>query len=267
MSVFNRKEKTLECLDACFREIEAVKADGRYSFKVYLTEDNCTDGTAEAVRENYPDVVLIHGNGSLYWNRGMIEAWKAAASENPEFYLWLNDDTIIRNGAFSVLLESSTYLKHKAIIAGSAVDSEGSMSYGGRNRHGKLIRPDNEIPVACRAFNGNLVLVPEYVYKILGTMDPCYSHSFGDYDYGVRAEKAGITAVIAPGILAQCNRNPGPPKWRDRAYPLKERYKAIMSPKGRPFKEQFIYDMRSTNLFNAVAHFLTLNLRVLFPRK
>ena len=267
MAVFNRKAKTLACLKSCYEQIESMKPDGRYVFSIYMTDDASTDGTSEAVSGQYPDVHIIRGNGSLYWNRGMCAAWNEAAKEDPDFYIWLNDDTVLRPGAFCVLLENSAYLKHKAIVAGTAVDSNGRYSYGGRTTYGKIIPPDPVIPVVCDVFNGNLVLVPRAVYEVLGTMDPFYSHSFGDLDYGVRASKAGVTSVVAPGVLAECDRNPGLPRWRNAAFPLRERFRALSDPKGRPLKEQFVYDMRLVNVFMATAHLVSLLLKVLFPKR
>ena len=197
----------------------------------------------------------------------MCAAWDEAAKDDPDFYIWLNDDTVLRPGAFSALMENSAYLKHKAIVVGTAVDSAGRYSYGGRTTYGKIIPPDPVIPVVCEVFNGNLVLVPRSVYEALGTMDRFYSHSFGDFDYGVRADKAGIISVVAPGILAECDRNESLPEWRNSEVPLKNRYAAITGPKGRPFKEQFIYDFRAYGPLHAVLHFLSLNLKVLFPVK
>ena len=267
MSVFNRREKTLACLSACFAQFEVMKPDRKYSFSVYMTEDGCTDGTSDAVSEFFPSVHIIHGDGTLYWNRGMCAAWNEAAKSDPDFYIWLNDDTIIRDGALSVLLETSAALGHRAIVAGTAAGSDGSLTYGGRTSGGKIIVPDRTIPVGCDIFNGNLVLVPRHVFKKLGTMDQVFSHSFGDYDYGVRAAKAGIISAVAPGVLAECDRNPGVPKWRDASYPLKERFKALTGPKGRPLREQFVYDTRLSNAVVATIHYVSLLVKVLFPKK
>jgi len=73
--------------------------------------------------------------------------------------------------------------------------------------------------------------------------------------------------VVAPGVLAECDRNESLPEWRNSEVPLKNRYAAITGPKGRPFKEQFIYDFRAYGPLHAVLHFLSLNLKVLFPVK
>ena len=265
LTVHNRKDKTLACLESCMSQVESMKADGRYSFSIWMTDDGCTDGTADAVVSAFPQVNIIHGDGSLYWNRGMCAAWEAASASSPDFYLWLNDDIVLKPGAFSSLFEISAALRHKAIVAGTAEGSDGTVSYGGRTRKGRIILPDKTIPVGCDIFNGNLVLVPKYVYERIGMLDSFYSHGFGDYDYGVRAEKAGIVSVVAPGILAVCDRNPGVPDWRNSSLGLRERYRALAKPTGRPLKEQFVYDFRSEGLIWAVFHFFSLNLKVLFP--
>ncbi|MGM9747218.1 MAG: glycosyltransferase family 2 protein [Candidatus Cryptobacteroides sp.] len=267
LSVYNRREKTLSCIEACYRQFEDFKAEGEYGFRIYMVDDGCTDDTAQYVAERFPEVVIIKGTGNLFWNRGMILAWNTAAKYNPDFYLWLNDDTVLKEGAMASLLENSAFLRHKAIVVGSTESANGVLSYGGRTKKGKLKIPDPMIPIACDIFNGNIVLVPDSVYKVLGTLDPLYSHGFGDYDYGIRAKRAGIDSVIAPGICGQCDRNPGIPKWRDSKYSLRERYKALTSPKGRPFKEQFVYDNRNGGLLWAVFHFFSLNLKVLFPKR
>lgn len=267
LSVYNRREKTLSCIEACYRQFGDFKASGEYAFRIYMVDDGCTDDTSQYVSERFPEVVIIKGSGNLFWNRGMILAWKTAAESTPDFYLWLNDDTMLNEGALAVLLENSAFLRHSAIVVGSTESASGVLTYGGRTRSGKIIMPDPVIPVTCDTFNGNIVLVPDSVYKILGTLDPCYTHSFGDYDYGVRAKKAGIDSVVAPGICGRCDRNPGIPQWRDSKYSLRERYKALTGPKGRPFKEQFIYDNRSAGLIWAICHFFSLNLKVLCPKR
>lgn len=265
MTAYNRKANTLNCLSLLYEQINAMAREGKYNVSVYLTEDGCTDGTAEAVASRFPEVHILHGDGTLFWNRGMCAAWDEAAKSSPDFYLWLNDDTKLKPGALQILLDNSVFLGHRAIIAGTAEDSEGKLSYGGRTRYGRIIRPDPVIPEACDIFNGNLVLVPAYVYRKLGTMDRVYSHGFGDFDYGVRAARANVTVVVAPGILAECDRNPGLPAWRNPEVPLKARYAAITGPKGRPLKEQFIYDFRAYGMFHALLHIISLNFKVLFP--
>ena len=57
LTVFNRKEKTLECLSRLFDQlpVEDLQID------VFLTDDGCTDGTAEAVENLFPSVHILKG--------------------------------------------------------------------------------------------------------------------------------------------------------------------------------------------------------------
>lgn len=267
LTVHNRKEKTIACLEACNQCFQTFRKEDEVEFSIYMTDDGCSDGTAEAVAAKYPEVNIVRGDGSLYWNRGMIAAWNEAAKDDFDFYIWINDDTILLKEALAVLLETSSFLDHKDIVVGTCKDTSDCYSYGGRSKSGRLVEPDAVLPKPCDIFNGNLVLVPKFVYCMLGMMDSRYSHWFGDFDYGLRAEKSDIISVVAPGTLAICDRHDSIPVWRDSSFSLKARYKALSSPKGRPLKEQFVYDMRLYNFFYAIGHFITTNLRVLFPKR
>lgn len=267
LTVHSRRDKTLSCLYQCFLQGDALQSEGQYRMSVHMVDDGSTDGTSEAVRERFPLVDIIKGDGTLYWNQGMRLAWGEAAKTDPAFYLWINDDTVLRDGALATLMETSQFLRHRAIVVGTCEDKSGNLSYGGRTKSGKMVVPDPDIPEPCYTFNGNLVLVPRTVYKSLGNLEPRYHHTFGDYDYGVRAAAKDIIRVVAPGILAQCDRNPGVEKWRDASLPLKVRFRALESPTGRPSREQFFYDLRDRGLFWAVGHGVSVIFKMLFPRK
>lgn len=114
LTVHNRKAKTLECLQRLYAQLPL---DG-YQVDVYLTDDGCTDGTPEAVRQQFPQVHIIHGDGNLFWNRGMYTAWQEAAKKDYDFYLWLNDDTFVYPDMLSALLHASQQKENKAIIVG-----------------------------------------------------------------------------------------------------------------------------------------------------
>ena len=64
LTCFNRKEKTLACLDALFKQ--ALPAD--VDILAYLVDDASTDGTSEAVRQTYPQVKIFSCHGNLFGN-------------------------------------------------------------------------------------------------------------------------------------------------------------------------------------------------------
>lgn len=263
LTVFNRKEKTLQCLQHLIKQLPVDS----YETDIYLTDDGCTDGTPEVVREKFPEVNIIRGDGNLYWNRGMHQAWLAASAErNYDFYLWLNDDTNLFPKALSALLEGSSRHDDKAIICGATCsEKKETMTYGGRNAKGELTPPNGELH-PCEYFNGNIVLIPRSVFQLIGNLDPAYTHALGDFDYGMRAREAGIEIYQAPNFIGTCEQHDTLPKWCDSGYPLKVRLKHFRSPLGGHPREQFRFEKRHYGSLRACFHYLTIHLRVLIPQ-
>lgn len=261
LTVFNRKDKTLKCLGNLY---EQLPIDG-YKLDVYLTNDGCTDGTPETIKKEYPKVKIINGDGSLYWNRGMYIAWQEAAKEDYDFYLWLNDDTLLFNDALSILLHNSTLKRHESIIVSAIKAKENDViTYGGYNEKG-LVSPNGHLQL-CKTFNGNCVLIPRLVFLKLGNLDWKFRHAIGDLDYGHRATKLGIKIYTTEKFLGVCDKNAQLPIWARKEVPLKKRLKNLYSPLGYaepiPF---FHYELKNFGIITAIKHFVSIHIRVLFP--
>ena len=188
----NRKEKTLSCLQS----LAAAKIPDNCQLQVYLVDDGSTDGTSDAVTLHFPQVKTIRGNGQLFWNQGMRLAWDtASATRSYDFYIWMNDDTQLNNFAICELFENYQEIRQTtnqpAIITGACESHPGShlFSYGGKTDSGPVI-PDGKLQT-CQYINGNVVWVPRPIFEELGNLSPDYTHGMGDYDYGLRAQKAG----------------------------------------------------------------------------
>lgn len=100
LTCFNRKIKTLSCLQSLYHALEVYnnKYENKIDLSIYLTDDGCTDGTGNAVRENFIDknITILQGTGNLFWAGGMCLAWNTALRYNKgwDFYLLLNDDVV-----------------------------------------------------------------------------------------------------------------------------------------------------------------------------
>lgn len=265
MTVFNRKSTTLECLGRLKEQIlKNTKLD------VYLTDDGSTDGTSLAVKEKYPEVEIIEGDGNLFWNRGMLAAWKKAKDHNYDFYLWLNDDTILYNDAIQRLLKTSTEHNDKAVIVGPTCSSINSseLTYGGVDYNGKRMDVA-AAPMECYTFNGNIVLIPRHVYEIVGMNDPIYHHGAGDYDYGIRVIKHGLKNIISPGFYGVCNRHDNNfCKWNNPNNSILTRLRALFSvSSGANPRDVIIYNYRYKGFFEAFCISLMYLKRALLPKK
>jgi len=259
LTVFNRKDTTLKCL----RNLYSQDIPEGHSFDVYITDGGSNDGTVEAIRQEFPNVDIEVKDG-VFWNRGMYASWERAASKNYDYYLWLNDDTELYAGALKKIIDSSSKYDNKSIIVGACQDTEthSKITYGGRNNNKLVIPNGTDAEVSC--INGNIVLVPKYVFDILGNLDYYFTHSKGDFDYGMRAVKAGIKMYQVGEALGMCDVHPRIDKWCDPEIPFKKRWKFMNMPNGMPPKETFHLE-KQTSLVKASIHFFTIYLRCLFP--
>lgn len=270
LTTFNRKQKTL----ACLQSLEKQQLPDDVNLKIFLTDDNSADGTAAAVKSAFPDVNVYNGNGSLFWAGGMRYTWQQALSSNADYYLLLNDDTLLKETAIATLLQCSNYVKSKgakpAICVGSTADDDtGKISYGGRKlpdknswSEGSFVYSDTEY-VNCDVANANILLVPAEIVKELGILSEKFTHGLADYDYTLKAKKAGFGLVVAPGFLGTCIDDHGN-NWKSANTTLKERIAYLKSPKGLAYKE-YLGFIKEHFPKSYPAAFIKLWLKTLFP--
>lgn len=264
LTVHNRKVKTLNCLQKLFNQT----LSSEYRFDVYVTIDGCIDGTEEAIKNSYPSVTLIHGDGSLFWNKGMRVAWECANSTNKyDYFIWLNDDTELFIDAIQKLVDSSQTLVNNSIIVGStcATENRDNITYGGRIHKMGIVEPTNQLK-ECDFFNGNIVLIPFSVFLKVGYNDNCFSHALGDFDYGLRATKLKVKIYVAPSVLGICDTHESLPTWCNPQKSFVTRWKHFRTPLGHNPEEYFIFEKRHFGITSAIFHYITNHLRVLFPR-
>jgi GT2 family glycosyltransferase len=210
MAAYNRRELTL----ACLRSLGAQQVPG-VALDVFVPDDASSDGTSEAIAEQFPEVTVLHGDGELSWNGGMRRAFAAAIAGDYDYHLWMNDD----DGGLAVLLDTLRQLRergHEAVIvAGSTRHPDtGELTYGGvvhpyrwRPLRAELVEP-GDTPRPCDATNGNATLISRSVVQRIGNIDPAFVQQLGDFDYGLRARAAGCSVWVAPGTVGTCASHP-----------------------------------------------------------
>lgn len=243
LTCHNRRRETVACLAALYRARKHVPA---LKMSIYLTDDGSTDGTTEAVLSFDPEIHVIAGGGDLYWNRGMVAAWQSALESGQRFdaFLLLNDDTLLEPEALLVLAKTADEVDPSAIVVGAVRDpATGELTYGGicrtsRWHPGRTARlPIARAPQDADTFNANCVWVPASCVDRIGTLDPVFTHSMGDFDYGLRARKQGFRVIVAPNTVGTCPRNDVAGTWRDRGLPIGKQLALLNSPKGLPYSE------------------------------
>lgn len=263
LTVHNRRDKTISCLEKLY----ACRVPEGYAIDVYLTDDGSTDATADAVKQKYPDIMIIAGDGNLFWCRGMNEAWKAAVATPTEYcgFLWLNDDTFLFEDALMTLYE--TISLHPDSLVGGAVCSkvDGHMTYGGLGADEVLLPLSGE-PRKVVYLNGNVVFVPYSVYEKTGTLDGRFLHGIADYDYSLMAAEYGFGVYMAARYVGNCESHYRFPDWCNWRVPLLRRFKALNSPLGCPPKVLYYYRRKhGKGVLPTLMHCSMIYIRVLFP--
>lgn len=260
ITCFNRKEKTLQCLNLLFKQ-NGIKEF--YQIEVYLVDDGCTDGTSDLVEEQFPEVNIIKGTGHLYWNRGMHLAWSTAAKTKAyDYYLWLNDDTFLLENALVDLLSIE---KANAIICGNTKSQVyQNFTYGGYKDRIAVI--PNGTYQKCDYSNGNILLISKLVFEKVGNLDPVFNHALGDFDYTLRSKKMGIQIFVAPNWSGYCEYHENLPKWIIEKK-LFNRFKHLYHPlSGCSPIEYFVFDNRHNGILIALFHFITIHFKCIFPK-
>lgn len=265
----NRKKLTLSCLSKLYKQ---SGIDKLFLIDVYLLDDASSDGTVEAVKKCYKKVKIINGNGNLYWNRGMYLAWKTAAKiKNYDFFMWLNDDVNLYEYSIIHLLDCAKTCSFKSIICGVFETKHNSykISYGGGNITNGVYHP-NEIETEelqeCTIINGNCVLIPNYVFKIVGYNDPIFPHSLGDHDYSLRAKKLNIKTFSSIKFIGNCKRSEVLPNWCNPNVNFIDRLKSLYTPfcNSHPYFYS-IYIIRHFGFFRFFKNLISIHIRLFFP--
>jgi GT2 family glycosyltransferase len=115
---------------------------------------------------------------------------------------------------------------------------DGRLTYGGvyrpvrsRRLRFEIVKP-GERPVRAETMNGNCVLVPVEIAAAIGNISAEYRQKMGDFDYGLRAGRAGYPIWVAPGSFGICATHP--PRRTDQA-PLATEVARLWSVKELPF--------------------------------
>jgi len=205
--VHNRKHFTRECLFS-------LRKQTFKNFKVIVVDDGSTDETGKMIEKEFSDVILLKGDGNLWWtgatNLGVEYALSQANQD--DYILTLNDDTIVRPDYLQILLDSSQ--NHTNSLIGSisissldestVVDAGVRINWltakytnladgGGYNdilREGSLIQKVDVLP-------GRGTLIPIEVFQKIGLYNfKRLPHYGADYEFSRRANMNGYKLLI-----------------------------------------------------------------------
>ena len=207
ITVHNRKALTRECLFSLRRQTIQC-------FKIIIVDDGSTDGTAEMIGNEFPDVVLLRGDGNLWWtgatNLG-VEFSLAEASPS-DYILTLNNDTVVRSDYLQTLLNSASEYPKSLIGSITVSDEDESIvidagvqinwltakytNLAGTGSYNKLLSKGPSIH-KVDVLPGRGTLIPVEVFRKVGLYDFKHLPHYGaDYEFAHRANVKGYMLLI-----------------------------------------------------------------------
>lgn len=243
MTVHNRKEKTLRCLES----LSKVKNMPEYD--VFLCDDASTDGTEEAIQSRFSNIIIVKGDGNCFWTRGMNLAMAEAAKRKYAYYLMVNDDVQFASNMWDIMYSTLSNRRNIGITGATQSSISGVLTYSGSKFYqdnGKTfvsskIPPNGEINNICDVANWNCFLITREIVDCIGIIDPIYEHSFGDYDYSLRMRRKGIQICVSKDYIGYCENNSIDGTYRDGKLNWKKRIKKIVAPTGLPIRSWIIF--------------------------
>jgi GT2 family glycosyltransferase len=196
--VHNRKAITLNCL-------KTLKKNGNIDrYQVIVVDDGSTDGTKEAIHSLYPEVIVLEGNGDLWWTGAIAKGMKYAYEQGAEYFIWLNDDCLPDDDTLPKLIEFLQNNPH-SIAAPSCYEQQDKL----------LIQKHNGAKgkISCAANPGEIIEVDSLSGWCVGlsveTIDNIgfpdakkFPHYCGDDMYIFRANRAGFKIYLIGDIQA-----------------------------------------------------------------
>lgn len=208
--VYNRWHFTKEC-------ILSLQNQSYPYYKVVLVDHGSTDGTSENVEKNFPEVVVIKGNDTMWWAEATNLGISYAIKNELDYILTLNNDLVIdENYLFSLIEISKQY--PNSIIGSVSVDinNRDVIAFAGTkwNKYtAKYYKPtfNGESVSALRKkksyiesdlLPGRGTLIPIDIFKKTGFFDSLsFPQYMADEDFSLRARRLGYSLIISTNSI------------------------------------------------------------------
>lgn len=201
---WNGKDDTIEC-------IESLKKVNYLNLKIVVVDNGSKDGSVAALRAKYPDLIIIENGTNLGYAKGFNTGMRHALQQGADYFLILNNDTVIDPGAVGALVNVAEQNPKTGFVSGKVYfhNEPNRLQTVGRARHPILMVNElighKEIDVGqydeareCDFIDDVFLLVRRAVFEEVGGYDPTFFLMYEETDWCARVRRAGFKIIYTP---------------------------------------------------------------------
>ena len=193
--VYNRKEFTQDCILSLEGQIPRAQ--------IIIVDDGSTDGTKEMMATKFPEVIVLSGDGNLFWTAAINMGIRHALKLGADYVMTLNNDTIATDD-FVVKMMDGAKQRPGSLIGALEVDvNTKKPTYGGEIINWTLAKSryllDNLSDTEQHGLHevslypGRGLLIPRKVFETVGLFEEkLLPHYIADYDFTHLARRNGF---------------------------------------------------------------------------
>jgi GT2 family glycosyltransferase len=204
---WNQRDLTLGCLHS-LSEVEYPPA----SLNIILVDNGSTDGTTQAVRQQYPEVQILEPGENLGFAEANNLGMRHALAQRPDYLLLLNNDTIVDPLFLTELIRVAEADPHVGIVGPKmyyydqpdVIWCAGNAILWSTGRTVRLqaeqrdLEARNGSPYPVDFVTACAVAVKRQVVDEIGLLDPRFFIYYEEVDWCLRAAAHGYRAMVAP---------------------------------------------------------------------
>ena len=202
----NTKKLTLDCINSVLEE-RGVKKE------IIVVDNGSSDGSVEAFRKLKKEgkIELIENSGNFGYAKANNQGIRIARGK---YLLLLNNDTIVKRGALTKLVEFAEETPDAGVIGSKLLNKDGSLQpscfhfptianavkeyFLGQKGHFKKFAPKGKEPTPIDALVGAAFLITPAAFKKVGMLDERYFAYFEDLDYCRKVWQTGLKVYYLP---------------------------------------------------------------------
>jgi GT2 family glycosyltransferase len=185
--------------------LHSLRQQTRRDFKVVVIDDGSTDGTSDMIQKEFPEVILLHGDGNLWWTAATNLGVQYALARGAKYLMTVNDDTVLTYD----FVEKMLYWAERepdALIGAIALDhATRQIVYGGEiikwmsagyRKLLDVLKPEDRHGLhEVTHLPGRGLLIPAGAFYEIGMFDAQhFPQGAADFDFTFRSIRAGYRA-------------------------------------------------------------------------